>query len=203
MPSVGARLAQDLERARERLETLVAPPQRRAGPRAETRRARRSIRCRWCRGCWRGTRGWMCGASRGLHALPCRRDRRCARAPAARRRTGTGARSAARSRPQRGIRNAPHVREHAGGAHFLGEVLQVAVEHRQRRRAVGERALGLVRARIPRAQPEPGEVEHIQHLRHVALPHQRRVGLVEQVVEQHGFAEVKQRAAHAYTLPHS
>src|SRR5204863_1545156 len=57
---------------------------------------------------------------------------------------------------------------------LFGKVLEIAIEHRKRRRAVEKRLLGLMRARVPGAQPEPGEVEHIQHLWHVALPHQRR-----------------------------
>src|SRR2546430_13626637 len=50
-------------------------------------------------------------------------------------------------------------------SHFLGEVLEIAVEHRQRRRAVEEGLVGLVRARIPRAQAEAGKVQHAEHLR--------------------------------------
>src|SRR3970040_1716758 len=38
----------------------------------------------------------------------------------------------------------------------------------------------------------------MQHLRHVALLPQRRVGLEQQVVEQHRLAEVEQRPAHGY-----
>src|SRR5258707_12964526 len=55
-----------------------------------------------------------------------------------------------------------------------------------------------MRGRVPRAQAEAREVEEIQHLRHVALPHQRRIGLEQQVVEHHRLAEGEQRAAHYF-----
>ena len=45
-----------------------------------------------------------------------------------------------------------------------------------------------MRVRIPGAQTKAGEVQHVQHLRHVALPHQCRVGLVEQVIQKDGLA---------------
>src|SRR5260221_4808570 len=57
-----------------------------------------------------------------------------------------------------------------------------------------------MRGRVPRAQAEAREVEEIQHLRHVALPHQRRIGLEQQVVEHHRLAEVEQRAAHYFLV---
>ena len=53
-----------------------------------------------------------------------------------------------------------------------------------------------MRARIPSAQTEPGEVQQMQHLRHVALPHQRRIGLVEQVIQQYRLAEIEEGATH-------
>src|SRR2546422_10439293 len=51
-----------------------------------------------------------------------------------------------------------------------------------------------LRARVPRPQAESREVEQVQHLRHVGLAHQRRVGLEQQVVEQHRLAEVEKRS---------
>ena len=53
-----------------------------------------------------------------------------------------------------------------------------------------------MRARVPRAQTEPGEVQQMQHLWHIALPHQRRIGLVEQVIQQHRLAEIEESATH-------
>ena len=91
---------------------------------------------------------------------------------------------------------AAHVPEHAGRADLVRQVLQVAIEHRQRERVVGERSLRVVACRIPRAQAEPGEVQHAQHVRHVRLADERRVGTEQQIVEQHGLSEVEQRAAH-------
>ena len=41
----------------------------------------------------------------------------------------------------------------------------------------------------------------MQHLRHVALPDQRGVGLEQQVVQQHRLAEVEQCAAHGRIMP--
>ena len=122
-------------------------------------------------------------------ALALEREGRRARGPAG------------KVRPQRdldrgGIGDAPDVREHAAGAHLFGEVLEVAVERRQRGRAVEEGLLGRVRGRVPGAQAEAGEVQQVEHLRHVALPHQRGIGLEQQVVEQHGLAEIEQGAAH-------
>jgi hypothetical protein len=86
---------------------------------------------------------------------------------------------------RRRVGDAAHVGEHAAGADFLGQVLQVAVENRQRLRAVGEGLLRRVRGRLPGAQAESGEVEQIQHPWHGALAHQRGIGLVRQVVEQY------------------
>jgi hypothetical protein len=37
----------------------------------------------------------------------------------------------------------------------------------------------------PSVQAEAREVAHVQYLRHVALPDQRRIGLEQQVVQQH------------------
>ena len=94
------------------------------------------------------------------------------------------------------VGDATHVGEEAAGADFLGEVLEVAVEDREPLRVVGEGAVGLVAHRVPGSHSKAGEVEHVQHAGHGGLPYQRRVGLVEEVVEQHRLAEVEQRAAH-------
>jgi len=99
-----------------------------------------------------------------------------------------------------GVGDAAHVRQHARRPDLLGEVLEVAIKHRQRGRAVGEWPLRRVRSGRPRAQAEAGEVQQVQHLRHVTLPDERRVGLEQQVVQQHRLAEIEQRAAHG--LPH-
>ncbi len=99
------------------------------------------------------------------------------------------------------VGDAAHVGEHATRRDLGGEVLQVAVEHRQRVRAVEEGLLRRVRGGVPGAQAEAGQVQHVEHLRHVALPHQRRVGLEQQVVEQHRLAEVEKGAAHGAIGP--
>jgi hypothetical protein len=96
----------------------------------------------------------------------------------------------------RAVRDAAHVREHAPGCHLRGEVLQVAVEDRQRIGCVREGRVRVVRSGVPRANAEAREVEHVQHLRHVALAHQRRIGLEQQVVEEDRLSEVEKRAAH-------
>ena len=51
--------------------------------------------------------------------------------------------------------------------------------------------------RVPRAHAEAGQVQHGEHARHRALPHQRGVGLVQEIVEEHRLPQVQQRAAHA------
>ena len=97
---------------------------------------------------------------------------------------------------RRGIGDAAHVRDHRGGLDLFREPLQVAVEDRQPRRPVGPGPFRLPGSPVPRAQAEPGEVQHMQHLGHGGLPHERGIGLVEQVVQQDGLTEVEEGAAH-------
>ena len=84
-----------------------------------------------------------------------------------------------------------HVREHAVGADFLGEPLQVTVVDRQQGGGVAERPVGLGRIVVPRLHAEAREVQQCQHLRHVGLLHQRGVRLEQQVVQQDRLAEVR------------
>ena len=98
------------------------------------------------------------------------------------------------------VGHASDMGEEAAGADFFGQVLQVPIEDRELLRVVGVRPFGVVAGGVPGAQAEAGEVQQVEHLRHVRLAHQRGVGLIEEVVEQHGLAEIEQRAAHARSV---
>ena len=75
---------------------------------------------------------------------------------------------------------------------------QVAVERRQRGRAVGERILGPQRRRIPRLHAEAREVEErVHHPRAVRLPDEAVVGVEQQALHQQRLTEVGQDPAHA------
>ena len=94
------------------------------------------------------------------------------------------------------VDDAAHVRHQRRRAHLLRQRLEVAVEHRHAGGAVGVRLRRLGRRGVPGGQPEAAEVEQLHQVRIGRLPHERRVGQVEELVDQRPVTEVGQHPAH-------
>ena len=90
------------------------------------------------------------------------------------------------------------VRDQARRRELRREEAQVAVERRQRGRAVRERILGPQRRRVPRLHAEAREVEErVHHPRAVRLPDEAVVGVEQQISHGERLTEVGQDPAHA------
>ena len=97
-----------------------------------------------------------------------------------------------------GVGDAANVGDQTGRRELGREEAEVAVERRQRRRAVGERILGPQRRRIPGLHAEAREVEErVHHPRAVRLPDEAVVGVEQQILHGKRLTEVGQDPAHS------
>ena len=95
------------------------------------------------------------------------------------------------------VGDAADVRDQARRSELGGQVAQVAVEGRERRRPVRERILGPDRARVPRDHAEAGQVEErLHHPRAVGLANEGAVGVVQHVPQRDRLPEIRDDATH-------
>jgi len=97
-----------------------------------------------------------------------------------------------------GIGDTTNVRDQTRRRALRREEAQVAVERRQRGRAVREGIPGLERRRVPRLDAEAGEVEkRVHHSRAIRLPDKAVVGVEQQIPHREGLTEIREDPAHA------
>ena len=95
------------------------------------------------------------------------------------------------------VGDAADVRDEARGSELGAQAAEVAIEVRERRRAIGERILGVERARVPGGHAEAGQVEErLHHARAVGLANEGAVGLEQHVRQRHRLTEIREHAAH-------